>query len=139
MSIFGKKTIESLSALKNVEAKDITAEQIAAVNAELAEAGLIGIEANVLGSLAAATQASVSHEQAVSDLQASLQSSNDLVATHEATIAALNEKLKNIPGANVEDIETADDKITGKENENKAFDFNTSPSAKAMREVFGDI
>ncbi len=119
MSIFGKKTIESLSALKNVKAEDITAEQIAAVNAELAEAGLIGIEANVLGSLSAATQKNESHEQAVSDLQTSLQSSNDLVATHEATIAALTEKLKNIPGANASDIEVNDDDITGRNaNEN---------------------
>lgn len=139
MSIFGKKTIESLSALKNVEAKDITAEQIAAVNAELAEAGLIGIEANVLGSLAAASNKSTEHEQAISSLKDELQAANDTVAAKDQMIAELNEKLKALPSAVAEEVETTDDKITGKGSETKAFDFNTSPSAKAMREVFGDI
>jgi hypothetical protein len=140
MNIFGKKEMKVLASLKNVEAKDITAEQIAAVNAELAEAGLIGIEANLFGSSNVASENIAAHEQAVSDLKAELQSSKDLAATHEATIAELTEKLAKTPAAAVEEVATGDDKITKKEGEESAeFDFNNSPSAKAMKEVFGSI
>lgn len=92
MSIFGdKKEIKSLSPLKGVEAKDITAEQVDALNSELKALGFTGIEVSIAGMIA----------KMQSDLEAKsneLTTANENLNTANQTIAEQNEKIKTLGG-----------------------------------------
>jgi len=92
MSIFGdKKEIKSLSPLKGVEAKDITTEQVDALNSELKALGFTGIEVSIAGTNA----------QLQSDLESKsneLTQANDDLNTANQTIADQKEKIKTLGG-----------------------------------------
>ena len=78
--LFGKKEIKSLAAVKGKAADEISVEQINAINEEFAEIGFEGIEVAVAGTLSeSATQ---------------LNTANDTIATHVATIEAKTTELE---------------------------------------------
>lgn len=112
MSIFSKKTLESISALKGVEAQNITAEQIVAVNSELSENDVKGIEVNAVGALATLNGELATANTSIEDLRSQLVISQETIEAKDAMIADLNAKLKAVPGAEVEEIVVGDDKIT---------------------------
>lgn len=92
MSLFGdKKEIKSLSFLKGVEAKDITAEQVDALNSELKALGFTGIEVSISGTIA----------KMQSDLESKsteLTTASENLNTANQTIAEQNEKIKTLGG-----------------------------------------
>lgn len=130
--LFGKKEIKSLAAIKGLAADAVTVEHIEAINAEFAELGFVGIEVAINGTLSeAATQ---------------LNTANDTIATHEATIGTRDARITELETENAElgkgaaadasAAGTAEDKIETNKKHDKEFEFDNSPSAKAMKEYF---
>ena len=111
MSLFGKKTLESISALKGVSAENITAEQIAAVNSELSENDVKGIEVNAVGALATLNGELATANASVEALTGELANANQTIEAKDAIIADLNAKLAKVPAAEAEEIVVEDDKI----------------------------
>lgn len=111
MSLFGKKTLESISALKGVSAENITAEQIAAVNSELSENDVKGIEVNAVGALATLNGELATANTSIEALTGELATANQTIEAKEAIIADLNAKLSKVPAAEAEEIVVEDDKI----------------------------
>ena len=116
--MFDKTKVKSLTSLKDKAAADITAEEIAAVNTELNEIGLSGIEVSVAGSLKAesdkAIEATANIETLTADLATANESVSDLTAKLEASNAKVEEltaKLASTPAANTTETPVAKDKI----------------------------
>jgi hypothetical protein len=109
MGIFGNKNndfmkkLDKLAALQNVAATAVTAEMVAAANAELAEAGFVGVELVGAGALAAAN--------------ADLAAAKTTITERDATITTLNAQVAQLKGSTekVEHTETvAEPKVTDK-------------------------
>ncbi len=138
--MFDKTKVKSLTSLKDKAAADITAEEIAAVNTELNEIGLSGIEVSVAGSLKAesdkATEAAANIEKLTADLASANESVSDLTAKLEASNAKVEEltaKLASTPAANPKETPVANDKIEGSDED---FNFENSASAKIQKQFF---
>lgn len=122
------KKIESLSGLKGKAASDITNEELSALNSELAANGFNGIEVSLAG-----FSAKLSEDLATKVNE--LETANNSFATANAEIVTLKDKLAKLPGAEVKELAPKEDKI--KDEESVEFNFDESPSAKAMKKIFG--
>lgn len=133
--MFDKNKLEKLSAMKNVEADKITAENLAEINAELADKGLSALEVVTAGTVASleakVTEATAPLTAANETLNADLATATAKVTDLEAKLVEANVKLGQKPAATPEEIKAEQDRIA-KEGESKEFDFETSPSAKAL-------
>jgi DNA-binding ferritin-like protein len=91
MGIFGNKNndfmkkLDKLAALQNKAADAVTAEMIAAANAELVEAGFVGVELVGAGALAA--------------VNAELATANTTIAQRDGTITTLNAQVEQLKGS----------------------------------------
>lgn len=129
MSLFNKKNLESLTSLKGVEAKDITQEQIDAVNAELIEAGITGIETSALGTVKGLNDQLVNLTKEKTDLEASLKASESKVSGLEAKVEELGGK----PAADKQETVVPKDKIT---EDKDVVSFENSHSVKIAENFF---
>jgi len=131
--MFGNKKIESLTALKGVDAANITAEQIAAVNTELADLGISGIEVSIAGAL---TKASTDLSTANADLnkvKEDLQKAQDDLVEANSTIESLNAQL-------AENAADRDDLEINKDNDldqGEQDDIFGNKMAQDIREKYG--
>lgn len=127
--MFEKKIkIESLSAIKDKKADEVSAEEIAAINTELQAAGFSGIEVSVSGTISGLQQTITEKDSAISTANADLKKANE-------TVAELQTKLGAAPAAETEEIQVKKDKIKDG-NESKEFNFDESPSAKVLNKFF---
>lgn len=78
------KNLTAYKAVENKAAAEITPVEAAAINAELSASGVVNVEVNVVGALAAATKKG---EDAVADLATAKASVEDLTANLNAAIA----------------------------------------------------
>lgn len=127
--MFEKKIkIESLSAIVDKKADEVSAEQIAAINTELQAAGISGIEVSVAGTISGLQETITEKDSAISTANADLKKANE-------TVAELQTKLGAAPAAETEEIQVEKDKIKD-EKESKEFNFDESPSAKVLNKFF---
>ena len=110
MSIFGnKKELKALAALKGVDADAVTAEQIAAVNAELAEAGINGVVLAQAGAETITPEALAALNQQITDLTAANTTLSNELASFKAQGGEGDEQPEpeeTTPAGNDEDEET---------------------------------
>jgi predicted nuclease with TOPRIM domain len=117
--LFDKKEIKSLAALKGIKAADITAEQIASVNADLNEIGIEGVELNVTGKLttvisdlAASKKETGELAEKVKTLETEKTDLSQKITGLEGEKAELTTRLEKMPAAVAEEPEAEVDKIT---------------------------
>jgi hypothetical protein len=114
--------MEKLGQLKNLAPEAITAEMVAAVNAELVEAGISGVEVNLTGALKNATEALTAAQTKSTELESKVSGLEAEVTKWKPKDAAEHTQPK---GEKDKEVET----------ENKEFEFDESPSAKALKEA----
>lgn len=113
--MFDKKVkIESLSAIKGKKAEEVTAEEISAINAELAEAGFNAIEVSVAGTIANLKE---SHEAAIEEKDSTIAAKDAEITKSNNTIADLQSKLGAAPAAEKEEVQVNKDVIKDKKEE----------------------
>lgn len=96
--MFDKTKVKSLSNLKDKAAKDITAEEITAVNTELNELGINGIEVSVAGTLTAEAEKATNLATELQTANESLETANASNEQLTADLAAANEKITELEG-----------------------------------------
>jgi hypothetical protein len=128
MSIFGnKKELKALAALKGVDADAVTAEQIAAVNAELAEAGINGVVLAQAGAETITAEAAAALNQQITDLTTANGDLSAELASFKAQAGEGDEQQETeetTPGGDDDDEETAPLE------DEPADDFNARINAK---------
>ena len=106
MNIFGnKKELKALAALKGVDADAITAEQIAAVNAELVEAGINGVTLVQSGAETITAEAVAALNQQITDLTTANAELSAEVASFKPQ-GGEGEEEETTPGGDADDEET---------------------------------
>lgn len=135
--MFDKNKLEKLSAMKNVEADKITAENLAEINAELADKGITGLEVVTAGTVASleaqVTEATAPLAAANETLTADLAAANSKVTDLEAKLAEANTKLGQKPAATAEEIKAEQDRIA---REGQEDDLDTKMSNE-LKEKYG--
>lgn len=133
-----KIKLEKLADIKNMSADQITEEQLTAINAEVSEKGFGAVEVIIAGTVASleakvteANEASVTLTTANETLTADLATATAKVTDLEAKLVEANAKLGQKAAATPAEIKAEQDRIA-REGESKDFDFETSPSAKAL-------
>lgn len=133
--MFDKNTLKNLTAIKGIEAANITSEQISAINTELTEKGL-AVEVSACGTIAD-LEAKVANVDALTasneTLTSDLSAANEKVTDLEAKLAEANAKLDKTPGATAEEIQAEKDKIA---KEDQDVDVDTEIS-NALKEKYG--
>jgi hypothetical protein len=133
MSLFGKKEMTQLASLKNVKAEDVTAETLAAVNAELAEAGINAVEITVAGALEEASNQRNTAQESLTAAQEQLQAEQERATALETELATY----KPASGADANHSNSdgaADDKETEVETDPSHADaFNASVNATVAK------
>jgi hypothetical protein len=112
MDIFGKKEMKSLSALKGVKAADVTAEQLDAVNADLKELGIEGIEVSEAGRL---QSVNAELDTAKGELKTATDKNTanaETIKNQAVKITELEGKLSNMQAEKPKEAEAKEDKIS---------------------------
>lgn len=135
--MFDKNKLEKLSAMKNVEADKITAENLAEINAELADKGLSALEVVTAGTVASleakVTEATAPLTAANETLTADLATATAKVTDLEAKLVEANAKLGQKPAATAEEIKAEQDRIA---REGQEDDLDTKMSNE-LKEKYG--
>lgn len=133
-----EKKIKSLNAIKGIAAEDITAEQLQAVNTELAEMGVnVVVAANVEQEETNNDDALTAAQARISALETEMADNATQLTASQAEVERLkheNASLKNSAGADATEKGNKEDKIENPDAESKDFDFETSASAQILRD-----